>query len=158
MGEVTAERLRILRQADVIVLEEMRKAGWYRKVWQSFAVLLPIQTVGVMGDGRTYEHVVAIRAVDSRDAMTADWTKLPYEILKDGKARIGDMLHIAGRQQLISRIPIRDFAGNLIGAVGARIDRAVRAVLTAGVRTCGLGGEASTTEFTEAIVREIERG
>jgi len=88
MGEVTAERLRILRQADVIVLEEMRKAGWYRKVWQSFAVLLPIQTVGVMGDGRTYEHVIAIRSVDSRDAMTADWTKLPYEILGEISSRI----------------------------------------------------------------------
>jgi len=81
MGEVTAERLNILRQSDVIVLEEMKKAGWYRKVWQSFAVLLPIQTVGVMGDGRTYEHVIALRCVDSRDAMTADWTKLPYELL-----------------------------------------------------------------------------
>ncbi len=88
MGEVTAERLGILRQADVIVLDEMRKAGWYRKVWQSFAVLLPIQTVGVMGDGRTYEHVIAIRAVDSRDAMTADWTKLPYEILGEISSRI----------------------------------------------------------------------
>ena len=81
MGEVTAERLRILRQADVIVLEEMKDSGWYRKVWQSFAVLLPIQTVGVMGDGRTYEHVIALRAVDSKDAMTADWSRLPYEIL-----------------------------------------------------------------------------
>jgi GMP synthase (glutamine-hydrolysing) len=88
MGEVSAERLRILRQADVIVLEEMRKAGWYRKVWQSFAVLLPIQTVGVMGDGRTYEHVIAIRSVDSRDAMTADWTRLPYEILGEISSRI----------------------------------------------------------------------
>ncbi|TKB08357.1 glutamine-hydrolyzing GMP synthase [Desulforhopalus sp. IMCC35007] len=88
MGEVTAERLRILRQSDVIVLDEMRKAGWYRKVWQSFAVLLPIQTVGVMGDGRTYEHVVAIRCVDSRDAMTADWSKLPYEILGEISTRI----------------------------------------------------------------------
>ena len=88
MGEVTAERLRILRQSDVIVLEEMRKAGWYRKVWQSFAVLLPIQTVGVMGDGRTYEHVIAIRAVDSRDAMTADWSKLPYELLGEISSRI----------------------------------------------------------------------
>lgn len=88
MGEVTRERLDILRQADVIVLDEMRKAGWYRKVWQSFAVLLPIQTVGVMGDGRTYEHVIAIRAVDSRDAMTADWTKLPYEILGEISSRI----------------------------------------------------------------------
>ena len=81
MGEVTDERLKILRQADVIVLDEMRKAGWYRKVWQSFAVLLPIQTVGVMGDGRTYESVIAIRAVDSLDAMTADWSKIPYDIL-----------------------------------------------------------------------------
>lgn len=88
MGEVTEERLRIVRQADVIVLDEMRKAGWYRKVWQSFAVLLPIQTVGVMGDGRTYEHVIAIRSVDSRDAMTADWSKLPYEILGEISSRI----------------------------------------------------------------------
>lgn len=88
MGEVTEERLRILRQSDVIVLEEMRKAGWYRKVWQSFAVLLPIQTVGVMGDGRTYEHVIAIRSVDSRDAMTADWSKLPYDILGEISSRI----------------------------------------------------------------------
>ncbi len=81
MGEVTGERLNILRQADVIVLEEMKKSGWYRKVWQSFAVLLPIQTVGVMGDGRTYENVIALRSVDSRDAMTADWSRLPYDLL-----------------------------------------------------------------------------
>ncbi len=88
MGEITRERLAILRQADVIVLEEMKKSGWYRKVWQSFAVLLPIQTVGVMGDGRTYENVVALRAVDSRDAMTADWSRLPYEILGVISSRI----------------------------------------------------------------------
>jgi GMP synthase (glutamine-hydrolysing) len=88
MGEVTRDRLDILRQADVIVLDEMRKAGWYRKVWQSFAVLLPIQTVGVMGDGRTYENVIALRAVDSRDAMTADWSKLPYELLGAISSRI----------------------------------------------------------------------
>lgn len=88
MGEVTEERLRVLRQSDVIVLDEMRKAGWYRKVWQSFAVLLPIQTVGVMGDGRTYEHVIALRAVDSRDAMTADWSRLPYELLAEISSRI----------------------------------------------------------------------
>ncbi len=81
MGEVTKERLNILRQADVIVLEEMKKSGWYRKVWQSFAVLLPIQTVGVMGDERTYENVIALRCVDSLDAMTADWSKLPYELI-----------------------------------------------------------------------------
>jgi len=88
MGEITRERLDILRQADVIVLDEMKKNGWYRKVWQSFAVLLPIQTVGVMGDGRTYEHVIAIRCVDSRDAMTADWSKIPYEILGTISTRI----------------------------------------------------------------------
>ncbi len=81
MGEITAGRLDTLRQADAIVLEEMKEAGWYRKVWQSFAVLLPIQTVGVMGDGRTYEHVIALRVVDSRDAMTADWTPLPHDLL-----------------------------------------------------------------------------
>ncbi len=88
MGEVNHERLDVLRQADVIVLEEMKKSGWYRKVWQSFAVLLPIQTVGVMGDGRTYENVIAIRAVDSRDAMTADWSRLPYDILQVISSRI----------------------------------------------------------------------
>jgi GMP synthase (glutamine-hydrolysing) len=88
MGEVTPERLDIVRQADVIVLEEMKRSGYYRKVWQSFAVLLPIQTVGVMGDFRTYENVVAIRSVDSRDAMTADWSKLPYELLQVISSRI----------------------------------------------------------------------
>ncbi len=81
IGEITRERLAIIRQADAIVLEEMKKSGHYRKVWQSFAVLLPIQTVGVMGDERTYEHVVALRSVDSVDAMTADWSRLPYDLL-----------------------------------------------------------------------------
>ncbi len=88
MGAVSEDRLDILRQADVIVLEEMKKSGWYRKVWQSFAVLLPIQTVGVMGDGRTYENVIALRCVDSKDAMTADWSKLPYDILASISSRI----------------------------------------------------------------------
>ncbi|MGL1932384.1 MAG: glutamine-hydrolyzing GMP synthase [Desulfotalea sp.] len=88
MGEITTERLDIVRSSDAIVLEEMRKHGWYDKVWQSFAVLLPIQTVGVMGDGRTYEHVIALRVVDSRDAMTADWSKVPYEILGEISTRI----------------------------------------------------------------------
>ncbi len=81
LGDVTRERLNILREADAIVLEEMKKSGWYYQVWQSFAVLLPIKTVGVMGDGRTYENVVALRAVNSLDAMTADWAKLPYDLL-----------------------------------------------------------------------------
>ncbi|PID77659.1 MAG: glutamine-hydrolyzing GMP synthase [Deltaproteobacteria bacterium] len=88
MGGVTRERLDILRQSDLIVLEEMKKSGWYRKVWQSFAVLLPIQTVGVMGDSRTYENVIAIRAVDSKDAMTADWSRIPDHILAAISTRI----------------------------------------------------------------------
>jgi len=82
IGEVTEERLNILRQADVIVIEEMKRANLYKKVWQSFAVLLPIKTVGVMGDERTYEGVIALRAVNSLDGMTADWAKLPNEILE----------------------------------------------------------------------------
>ncbi|MBI5664362.1 MAG: glutamine-hydrolyzing GMP synthase [Nitrospirae bacterium] len=81
IGAVTPVRADILRQADSIVLEEIKKAGLYDEVWQAFAVLLPIKTVGVMGDERTYENVVAVRAVKSVDGMTADWAKLPYEVL-----------------------------------------------------------------------------
>jgi GMP synthase (glutamine-hydrolysing) len=81
IGEVTPRRLEIIRQADAIFLEELKTTGWYRKVWQAFSVLLPIQTVGVMGDGRSYEHVVVLRCVDSRDAMTADWSRLPDDLL-----------------------------------------------------------------------------
>jgi GMP synthase (glutamine-hydrolysing) len=81
LGEVTEERLKILREADVIVLDEIRAAGLYEKVWQSFAVLLPIRTVGVMGDERSYENVVALRVVDSLDGMTANWVPLPADLL-----------------------------------------------------------------------------
>jgi len=88
IGEVDEEKLNILREADYIVTEEMIKSGWYYKVWQSFAVLLPVKTVGVMGDYRTYEYVIAIRCVESQDAMTADWVKLPYEILERLSNRI----------------------------------------------------------------------
>jgi GMP synthase (glutamine-hydrolysing) len=81
IGEITARRLSILREADDLLLEEIKKAGYYKKLWQSFAVLLPIKSVGVMGDKRTYENIIAIRAVTSQDAMTADWAKLPHSLL-----------------------------------------------------------------------------
>ncbi len=81
LGEVTAERLEILRRADRIVVEEVRAAGWYERLWQAFAVFLPIRSVGVMGDARTYENTIAVRCVTSRDAMTGDWAPLPHALL-----------------------------------------------------------------------------
>ena len=88
IGEVTAERLETLREADWIVIDEIKAAGLYRSLWQSFAILTPVRSVGVMGDGRTYANVVAIRAVTSDDGMTADWARLPYEVLAKISARI----------------------------------------------------------------------
>ena len=81
IGEITHRRLTVLRKVDDLLLEEIKNAGYYKKLWQSFAVLLPIKSVGVMGDQRTYENIVAIRAVTSKDAMTADWAKLPNKLL-----------------------------------------------------------------------------
>jgi GMP synthase (glutamine-hydrolysing) len=88
LGEVTAERLDTLRDADWIVIDEIKAAGLYRSLWQSFAILTPVRSVGVQGDGRTYANVVAIRAVTSEDGMTADWAKLPYDVLGKISARI----------------------------------------------------------------------
>jgi GMP synthase (glutamine-hydrolysing) len=88
LGEVAEESLAMLRQADEVVVSEMKAADWYYKVWQSFAVLLPIRSVGVMGDQRTYENTVAIRIVESQDGMTADWVRIPYEILARISTRI----------------------------------------------------------------------
>src|SRR5216117_1122793 len=90
LGEVTADRLEILRNADAIVVAEMKASDWYYKVWQSFAVLLPVRSVGVMGDQRTYENTIAIRVVESQDGMTADWVRLPYELLARISARISN--------------------------------------------------------------------
>jgi GMP synthase (glutamine-hydrolysing) len=88
LGEVTAERLAVLRKADVIVQEEIRAAGLYQKLWQSFAVLLPVRSVGVMGDERTYEATCAIRAIESTDGMTGDWARLPYDLLARISSRV----------------------------------------------------------------------
>jgi GMP synthase (glutamine-hydrolysing) len=81
IGEITRGRLNLLREVDAVLLEEIRASGYYKKLWQSFAVLLPLKSVGIMGDQRTYENIVAVRAVTSKDAMTADWAKLPYKLL-----------------------------------------------------------------------------
>ncbi|HEU4771581.1 MAG TPA: glutamine-hydrolyzing GMP synthase, partial [Candidatus Udaeobacter sp.] len=90
LGEVTPERLAVLREADTIVQSEMEAADWYYKVWQSFAVLLPVQSVGVMGDQRTYENTIALRIVESQDGMTADWVRIPYELLARISNRISN--------------------------------------------------------------------
>jgi GMP synthase (glutamine-hydrolysing) len=88
IGAITPERLRIVREADAIVIEEMRTSEWYYKVWQSFAVLLPVRSVGVMGDERTYDYTIALRIVSSHDGMTADWVRMPQEILARISARV----------------------------------------------------------------------
>jgi GMP synthase (glutamine-hydrolysing) len=88
LGDITPEKLRMVREADAIVIEEMKASDWYYKVWQSFAVLLPVKSVGVMGDERTYDNTVALRIVESRDGMTADWVRVPYDLLAKISARI----------------------------------------------------------------------
>ncbi|MCI0468697.1 MAG: glutamine-hydrolyzing GMP synthase, partial [Nitrospirae bacterium] len=88
IGEITKERLDMLREADAIILEEIKSSGLYRGIWQAFGVLLPIKTVGVMGDERTYENVIAVRAVTSLDGMTADWAKMPYEVMGNISNRV----------------------------------------------------------------------
>ena len=88
LGEVTVSRSAILRRADSIVVEEMKRSGWYYKVWQSFAVLLPVRSVGVMGDERTYDYTIAIRIVESQDGMTADWVRLPYDLMERLATRV----------------------------------------------------------------------
>ena len=88
IGAINKSRLEILRQADTVLLDELKKSGWYKKTSQAFTVLLPVQTVGVMGDGRTYENVIAVRAVETDDFMTADWSHLPYELLATISTRI----------------------------------------------------------------------
>jgi GMP synthase (glutamine-hydrolysing) len=93
MGEITFPKLELLREADWILMDEIKNNDLYGKLWQSFAVLLDTQTVGVMGDHRTYEYTIAIRAVNSEDAMTADWAKLPYGVLDSISSRITNEVH-----------------------------------------------------------------
>jgi GMP synthase (glutamine-hydrolysing) len=100
IGEVTAEKLHILREADDIVVEEIKRAGLYKKIWQSFAVLPDIKSVGVMGDERTYAYPIVLRAVTSEDAMTADWARLPYEVMERISSRIINEVHGVNRVAL----------------------------------------------------------
>jgi GMP synthase (glutamine-hydrolysing) len=88
VGTVTPERVRILQDADAIVVEEIKRAGLYREIWQSFAVLPAVRSVGVMGDERTYAYPIVLRAVTSDDAMTADWARLPYDLLERISSRV----------------------------------------------------------------------
>ena len=88
LGEVTPERVHVLQEADALFIEEIRHAGLYSKIAQAFAVLLPVRSVGVMGDGRTYDHVLALRAVETTDFMTANWCPLPYDLLARVSSRI----------------------------------------------------------------------
>jgi GMP synthase (glutamine-hydrolysing) len=88
VGEITAERVDVLQRADAVVVEEVKRAGLYRKLWQSFAVLPAVRSVGVMGDERTYAYPIVIRAVTSDDAMTADWARLPYDLLERISSRL----------------------------------------------------------------------
>jgi GMP synthase (glutamine-hydrolysing) len=97
LGEITREKLDILREADAIIIEEIRRSGLYKELWQSFAVLPSIKSVGVMGDGRTYEYPIILRAVTSEDAMTADWARLPYELLHDISSRVVNEVHGVNR-------------------------------------------------------------
>jgi GMP synthase (glutamine-hydrolysing) len=97
MGEITAQNLEILRNADYVLQEEMMASCYYWKVWQSFCVFLPVQTVGVFGDERTYDYVIALRIVESTDAMTADWAKLPHEVLQKISSRITNEVRGVGR-------------------------------------------------------------
>ena len=88
LGCVNQKDLDTLREADAIIVDEMKKAGLYYNIWQAFAVFIPVKTVGVMGDERTYDNVIAVRAVESRDGMTADWVHLPYELMERISTRI----------------------------------------------------------------------
>ncbi len=118
LGEVTPARCEILRNADAIVVEEMKATGLYYKIWQSFAVLLPVRSVGVMGDERTYEYTIAIRAVESQDGMTADWVKLPYDLLEKLASRI--INEVKGVNRCVFDITSKTSRHHRMGIIQAR--------------------------------------
>ncbi len=122
IGEVTEERLEILREADSILQEEIRRAGLYRDLWQSFAVLPAIRSVGVQGDERTYAYPIVIRAVTSEDAMTADWARLPYDLLETISSRIINEIPAVNRVALdiSSKPPIHHRVGVTVDAADGR--------------------------------------
>ena len=119
LGEVTAERLDTLRDADWIVIDEIKAAGLYRSVWQCFAILTPVRSVGVMGDGRTYANVVAIRAVTSEDGMTADWAKLP--VRRAGEDQQPDRQRGPGRQPRRVRHLVQAARDDRVGVTPLRV-------------------------------------
>ncbi|MDX1479326.1 MAG: GMP synthase (glutamine-hydrolyzing), partial [Saprospiraceae bacterium] len=88
LGEITPDKVAMLQEADAIYIGKLREAGWYDKIWQAGAILLPVQSVGVMGDERTYEQTIALRAVNSMDGMTAEWSRIPYDLLADISSEI----------------------------------------------------------------------
>ena len=116
IGEVTQERLEILRHADAVVREEIRRAGLEREIWQAFAVLPAIKSVGVMGDARTYEYPIILRAVTSEDAMTADWARLPYDLLERISSRV--INEVAGRQPRGARHLVEAAGHDRVGVSG----------------------------------------
>ena len=118
IGDVTEERLAILRRADAVLQEEIRSAGLYGELWQSFAVLPAIKSVGVMGDSRTYAYPVVIRAVTSDDAMTADWARLPYDLLERISSRI--INEVAGREPRDARHHVEAARHHRVGVAPPR--------------------------------------
>src|SRR6516162_3827923 len=118
-GDITREKLDILRNADAVYIDQIRKAGLYDKIWQAFAVLLPVKTVGVMGDGRTYEHVVGLRAVTSTDGMTADFYRFEMKFLGETATRIINEVRASTAWSMTSR---QNRRGRLSGSEGATLD------------------------------------
>ena len=156
LGDVTEERLALLREADSIVQEEVRRAGLERQVWQAFAVLLPIRTVGVMGDFRTYAQVIALRAVTSLDAMTADWARLPYDLLGKISTRIiNEVKGVNRRLRHLLQAPEHHRVGVTPAVAAASAEPA--ATRAAGMSACAKEPYRQTEVFQSRGMREAGR-